>query len=115
VYNALHLIDLYDFANTFSNIHVGLTSGVTNPDILNFFLFPDAFKILALEEIDQCMSKYPNASGQLSPIKKQLESTQINHRPTIVKECIEWHRVQESKYFNNRFDFLELWPEYLVK
>jgi organic radical activating enzyme len=115
VYNALHLVDLYDFANTFDNIHIGLTLGITNPEVLNFFLFPEPLKILALEEVNRCIDKYPNASNQLIPIKEKLKSTQTTYQPKIIQECIAWHQTQESKYFNNQFDFLKLWPEYLVK
>jgi organic radical activating enzyme len=115
VYNALHLVELYDFANTFEHIHVGLTLGITNPEMLNFFLFPESFKVSALDEINRCINKYPNASNQLIPIKKQLESTLFTSRPNIVEDCITWHQAQESKYFNNQYNFLELWPEYSAK
>lgn len=115
VYNALHLVEFYDFANSFGNIHVGLTLGVKNPEVLNFFLFPEPFKVLALEEVNRCINKYPDASNRLIAIKEQLELTKITCRPNIVKDCIFWHQTYESKYFNNKFDFLELWPEYLVK
>jgi uncharacterized Fe-S cluster-containing radical SAM superfamily protein len=115
VYNALHLVDLYDFASNFKNIHVELTLGITKPEVLNFFLFPKSLKLLALEEVDRCMNKYPKSNNCLIPIKEQLKSTLNTDRQNIVDDCISWHDTQESTYFNNRFNFLELWPEYLAK
>jgi organic radical activating enzyme len=115
VYNALRLVELYDFADTFNNVTVNLTSGVTRPEILNFFLFPESFKRLALDQINHCISKYPNSNYQLMHVKDLLESSMHTSTPDIVEKCILWHREQESNYFKNRFDFLELWPEYLVK
>jgi len=115
VYNALNLVELYDFANTFKNLTINLTSGVTKPAVLNFFLFPEPFKILALDQVNQCINTYPDMSYHLIKIKDLLESSMTTSTTDILNECIKWHQEQETKYFKNRFDFLELWPEYLVK
>jgi len=115
VYNALRLIELYDFANSFNNISVNLTSGVTHPRVLNFFLYPESFKRSALDQIAQCITKYPNSTSHLVSIQHQLENTLQTGQSNIIQECVAWHQVLENKYFKDRFNFLELWPEYLVK
>jgi organic radical activating enzyme len=115
VYNALHLLELYDFVSKFKNIDVNLTNGLFRPQVLNFFLFPKTFKLIAIDQIDQCIIKYPNLTHSLLRIKQLLESSLHTSEPDIVQKCIVWHQEQETKYFKNRFDFLELWPEYLVK
>jgi sulfatase maturation enzyme AslB (radical SAM superfamily) len=115
VYNALHLVELYEFTDTFNNVTVNLTSGVTRPEVLNFFLFPESFKIIALDQINRCISRYPHGNYQLMHVKELLESSMHTSTPDIVEKCILWHQEQESNYFKNRFDFLKLWPEYSVK
>lgn len=114
VYSALHLLELYEFADKFKNVIINLTSGVTHPEELNFFLFPKKLKLQALEHIGQCIVKYPN-DFNLTNIQQMLKSALYTIRPGIVEDCITWHQEMENKYFNNRFDFLELWPEYLAK
>jgi organic radical activating enzyme len=115
VYNALHLVELYEFADTFNNVTVNLTSGITRPEVLNFFLFPESFKIIAMDQINRCISRYPHDNYQLMHVKELLESSMHTSTPDIVEKCILWHQEQESNYFKNQFDFLELWPEYSVK
>jgi len=115
VYNALNLVELYDFVYKFKNIDVNLVTGLFRPEVLNFFLFPENFKLSALNQINQCIVKYPNLTHRLGQIQQLLESSMHTSDPDIVQKCIAWHQEQENKYFKNQFDFLQMWPEYLVK
>jgi len=115
VYSALHLLELYDFSYGFKNIEVNLTTGMSRPDVLNFFLFPKKFKLSAIDQINRCIFKHPDLSYALHPIQQSLESSMNTGDPDIVQKCIRWHQNQESTYFKNQFNFLELWPEYSVK
>ena len=32
--------------------------------------------------------------------------------PNIVEDCVLWHNSQETKFFNNQFNFTELWTQF---
>jgi hypothetical protein len=88
--------------------------GLTTPSSLNFFQFPTEFKELALVELDFCIYEY-GISAQLSNLRLKLVNSMNTVTPNIVNDCIEFHQAQEDKYFGNRFNFLQLWPQYSIK
>ena len=111
VYNALHLYELYEFAEQYPQLHINW-SVLTGPEYLNFFNFPKIFKQQALLQIDQCVNKWPDKTHKLELIRQKLINSMDTEIPNMVEKCIKWHQDQETKFFNNRFDFVKLWPEY---
>jgi organic radical activating enzyme len=114
-YTALNVRELYAFANEFTRVIIGWSTGLFTPPSLNFFQYPKQFKELALEELDFCINEYNDPTGRLIEIRLRLINSMDTVMPNIVEDCIEFHRVQEGKYFENRFNFLQLWPQYAVK
>jgi hypothetical protein len=114
VYNALHLYELYEFAEQYPKLNVNWSSSIENPRYLNFLNFPKVFKQQSLDQIDQCIKRWPNNTHSLNTIRKQLIDNMDSIMPDAVKKCVEWHQQQESRFFNSQFDFVEIWPEYAV-
>jgi hypothetical protein len=114
VYNALHLYELYEFATQYPELCINWGSVLTGPKYLNFLGFPKSFKQQALDQIDQCIKQWPDKTHKLIAIRQQVTDNIDNTIPDIVENCIKWHQQQESQFFNNQFDFVELWPEYTV-
>ena len=112
VYNALHLYELYEFANSYPALTINWGSVLTHPEYLNFLNFPKIFKQQALVQIDQCVDQWPDKTHGLALIRQQVIDNMDTEVPNMVEKCILWHQAQETKFFNNRFDFVELWPEY---
>jgi MoaA/NifB/PqqE/SkfB family radical SAM enzyme len=112
VYNAFDLIDLYEFASGFNNLHVNLIGNNFNPKVLDIFSYPPNVKLTALAEIDRCLIQYPKSAHVLTPIKEKLVNDMDIVIPNIAEECVKWHRDLESKFFNNRFNFVDLWPQF---
>lgn len=116
VYSALNLRELYNWSKSISNVEVNLVAGLSWPVVLDIFLFPNEFKQQAQAEINNILKRNDLTHFEKSSInlvsQKLLESH--NCKPNIVSDCITWHSEQESKYFNNQFDFLTLWPQYRV-
>lgn len=112
VYNALHLHDLYEFADQYPGLTINWGSVLTNPKYLNFLNFPEIFKQQAVNQIDQCVDRWLDKTHGLALIKQQVIDNMEIEIPNMVENCIQWHRDQETKFFNNQFDFVELWPEY---
>jgi len=115
VYNALHLYELYEFATQYPALTVSWGSVLTGPEYLNFLNFPKIFKQQALAQIDQCVGRWPDRTHGLSLIKQQVIDNMDTAIPNAVEKCIEWHTLQETKFFNNQLNFVELWPEYCNK
>jgi organic radical activating enzyme len=113
-YNALHLHELYEFADQYPELGVNWGSAMQQPQYLNFLNFPKVFKQQSLDQIDQCLQRWPENIHSLTDIRQQVVDNMDSITPGIVGKCIEWHQKQESQFFNNQFDFVELWPEYTV-
>ena len=112
VYSALHLYELYEFVEQYSKLDVNWGGSVTNPQYLNFLNFPKIFKQQSIDQMDQCIKRWPDRTHNLVALRQQLVDHMDNVVPDIVKKCIDWHQQQETKFFNNQFNFVELWPEY---
>ena len=82
------------------------------PKVLDIFSYPQKFKQLALEELNRCMSLFPNSAHALLPINEKLLSEMDVVIPNIVEDCVLWHNSRETKFFNNRFNFTELWTQF---
>lgn len=116
IYSALNLTEMFEFAKQFNNINLDWVAGLTNPSALNIFNYPKKYKDLAINEIDRCTELYHHfhiSINALQTIKNKLiaSTTEV---PNIVQKCVSFHQQRESQYFNNRFNFLELWPQYTI-
>lgn len=122
VYNALNLTELHDFADTLGSVSVNWNNSFSHPKELDFFKFPIKYKEVALKQVDDCINKYkliPSKMAHvtvmnLTNLKTKLEQTMTQVNESAVEECVEFHRTQERDYFDNRFDFLELWPQFKI-
>jgi hypothetical protein len=114
VYNALDLYELYEFANQYSALTINWGSVLTGPEYLNFLNFPRIFKQQAVTQIEQCVNQWPDKTHGLALIKQQVIDNMDTEIPNMVENCIQWHSMRETEFFNNQFDFVELWPEYRV-
>lgn len=112
VYSALHLYELYEFANQYPELTINWGPPLSGPESLNFFNFPKILKQQALAQMDLCIKTWPNKTHELHSLMQQLIDNMDTVVPDMVEKCIEWHRMQEIKFFNNQFDFVKLWPEY---
>ena len=117
VYSALNLVEMFEFIKQYKRINIDWIAGLTKPSVLNIFNYPVEYKQLAIKEIDLCAELFPNnhvSNNALQTIKNKLvdSSTDV---PGIVQRCINFHQQQESHYFENQFNFLELWPQYNIK
>jgi MoaA/NifB/PqqE/SkfB family radical SAM enzyme len=112
VYSAFDLIDLYEFASRFDRLHVNMIGENFHPKVLDVFSYPQKFKQLALEELNRCMKLFPNSIHALLPINEKLLSEMDVVIPNIVEDCVLWHNSQETKFFNNQFNFTELWTQF---
>lgn len=113
-YNALHLRELYEFTDRYTGLSINWGSAIQEPQCLNFLNFPKVFKQQSLEQIDQCLEQWSENTQSLTVIRQQVVDNMDSITPGLVEKCIEWHRQQESQFFDNQFDFVELWPEYAV-
>jgi len=111
-YSALHLPELYDWFDQFDRLNISLSEGLTNPECLNFFQFPVKYKQQSLDDLEVCAEKYHRIAYNIEVVIQKLKDNFDCQDPAIVNRLIDWHQSQESKYFDNRFDFLKLWPEY---
>ena len=118
VYSALNLVEMFKFVEQFNDINLDwVQQELTTPSVLNIFNYPTEYKQLAIKEIDLCSELFPHnhvSIGALQAIKNKLINSTTNV-PEIVQKCIRFHQNRESRYFNNRFDFLELWPQFNIK
>jgi organic radical activating enzyme len=112
VYNAFHLYELYEFADQYPRLNINWGSVMHHPQYLNFLNFPKLFKQQSLDEIDRCIKKWPDKTHGLVDIRQRIVDALDSTTPDIVEKCIKWHQQRESKFFNNQFNFVELWPEY---
>lgn len=112
VYSALHLYELYEFVEQYPKLDVNWGGSVTNPQYLNFLDFPKIFKQQSIDQMDQCIKRWPDQTHNLVALRQQLVDHMDNVVPDIVEKCINWHQQQETQFFNNQFNFVELWPEY---
>lgn len=114
VYNALHLYELYEFADQYPELTINWGSVLTGPKYLNFLNFPQIFKQQAVNQIEQCVNQWPDKTPGLDLIKQQVIDNMDIEISDMVENCIQWHNMQETKFFNNQFKFVDLWPEYRV-
>ena len=112
-YSALHLLELYDWFDQFDRLNISLSEGLVSPECLNFFKFPIKYKQQSLTDLQHCADKYRRIAYNIEVVIQKLKDNFNNQDPNIVSRLVDWHQSQESKYFNNRFDFLKLWPEYM--
>lgn len=113
VYSATRMTDLYDFVETVPGLSLNWSLMLHNPECLNFFLFPEQYKTQSLEQIEVLLSRVDNVV-QLQNIQQQLLKRFHDVKTDIVEQAVQFHRIQEAKYFGNQFRFLDLWPEYSV-
>lgn len=115
VYSALNLQELYQWKQSFNNVEINLIAGLKRPEVLNVFLFPDSVKQQAKTELEAVLA-YTNLTcfekSTIESVLQKLNNSFGQHKNDIVDNCIRWHSSQESKYFNNQYDFLTLWPQY---
>jgi len=112
VYSAFDLVDLFDFCSQFDNSTVNLVPDNFNIRVLDIFSYPKEFKLLALDQLDRCLERYPKSAHVLMLAKEKLINSMDTVVPDIVQNCVNWHRNMESKFFNNQFDFVDLWPQF---
>jgi MoaA/NifB/PqqE/SkfB family radical SAM enzyme len=112
VYSALHLYELYEFANQYPALTINWGSVLTSPTHLNFLNYPKIFKQQALVQIEQCINQWPDTTRRLALIRQQVIDNMDIEIPNMVENCIRWHSMRETEFFNNQLDFVELWPEY---
>lgn len=111
VYSAFDLVDLYQFARD-NNCAVNLVGNNFKPVMLDIFSFPQVFKQQALDELDRCLELFPDWEHKLQPIRQKLLGDWDVVMPNIVALCVAWHNDLESKFFNNQFKFVDLWPQF---
>jgi len=111
-YSALNLCELYEFVEQYPKLTINWGGLVTNPRYLNFLNFPKILKQQSLDQMDQCIKRWPERTHGLVVLRQQLIDHMDNVVPDIVEKCINWHQQQETQFFNNQFNFVELWPEY---
>jgi len=113
VYSALNLPELYKWFSPFrDHMSLALSEGLTDPESLNFFNYPEKYKEQSLIDLEACAAEYSNFAYNIDVVINKLKDTWDSQDPDIVSRTIEWHKTQESKFFNNRFNFLDLWPQY---
>ena len=112
VYSAFDLVDLFDFCSEFDNASVNLVCDNFNIQVLDIFSYPQEFKIQALEQLNKCSELYPNFSHVLVPAREKMINSMDTVVPNIVQNCVKWHQNTESKFFNNQFNFVDLWPQF---
>lgn len=110
-YSAFDLVDLYEFCSQ-HNLDLNLVCENFSVKVLDVFSYPTEFKKLALDEIDKSLEKFPQAALKLIPIKNKLIKDMDIVVPNIIEDCVNWHQQQETKFFDNRFNFVELWPQF---
>lgn len=110
-YSAFDLVDLYQFSSD-HNLFVNLTCENFSIQVLDVFSYPKDFKILALEEINKCITKFPESNFKLTPIKEKLIKDMDVVVPDIIQKCVRWHQTRETKFFNNQYNFVDLWPQF---
>ena len=123
VYNALNLEELYEFVDSFETLSIVWNLSFNYPHELDFFKFPNSFKELAITQVDKCIDRYKSnmtnraigLTNSLNNIRNKLEKSLDNCDPISVEKCIKFHKTQENSYFENRFDFLTLWPQFYVQ
>jgi molybdenum cofactor biosynthesis enzyme MoaA len=115
-YSATNLVELYEFASS-KNLKIKLST-LSDPEVLNFFKWPDVIKEVSLSQIDTIMKNsdaYKLSLDQienLNGIKEKLISSFGQTQVKIIEDCIAWHQTRETRYFDNAKDFLTLWPQY---
>lgn len=113
VYSALNLPELYKWFSSFADkLSLSLSEGLTNPESLNFFNYPEKYKEQSLVDLEACAKNYSEFAYNTDVVINKLKDTWDNQDPDIVARTISWHKEQEAKFFNNRFNFLDLWPQY---
>ena len=113
-YSALNLHELYSYFYQYQdNLIVSLVEGLTRPESLNFFNYPEKYKQQSLDQLESCINNYPEIFRyNLDVLVYKLKDTWNNQDSDIVSRTINWHKEQEAAFFNNRFNFLDLWPQY---
>lgn len=114
-YSATSLIELYDFVEN-RDIKINW-NWFSSPSELDFTNFPDRLKYISLDQLKQIKSHQnrfsymPQVDEIIDRLYKSLGQGSENH----LSICKQWHERIESQYFDNRFDFQSLWPEFTAK
>ena len=111
-YSAFNLIEFYDFitANTmFTDVYWCV---IQNIDGLNVFTLSKDLRLKAIEEIERCQLKYPDASGidHLIDIKTRLIES-LDNGVDKNSHFVKWTNGIEKQLSNKEFTFEDLWPE----
>jgi organic radical activating enzyme len=112
VYSATSITELYDFVQD-RDIKINW-NWLNGPEPLDFGNFPDRHKSISLEQLGAVQKREHSFAYKpcVEDLIEKIELSMTLGSNKHVDECIEWHRQQESKYFNNQMDFAIIWPEF---
>jgi organic radical activating enzyme len=112
VYSATSMLELYQWTKNY-NLKINW-NWLNHPKPLDFSLFPDRFKLLSLDQIDQVnhMTSRYDFEYNIDWIADKILETMNQSHEDHVERCFLWHQEQERKFFDNEMDFKNLWPEY---
>jgi organic radical activating enzyme len=111
-YSATSMTELYEFVRA-RDIKINW-NWLDHPNALDFSDFPDHHKLMALEQLQKVKS-VPNKFSyepQVDDIIKRINAGLGHGNQEQVARCRQWHRDIESRYFEDRLDFVALWPEF---
>ena len=111
VYSATSMLELYQWANNY-NLKINW-NWLTDPEPLDFKNFPDCYKLVCLNQINQVNNIESEYLPDLNFITEQVVSSLGQGSQKHVENCVNWHQHQESLFFDNRLNFNNLWPEFL--
>jgi organic radical activating enzyme len=113
-YSATRMHELYDFVDTVPGLYINWSLMLNNPQCLNFFRFPDRYKITALEFLDRQITHIDEPQRQsLFDLQQAITQSLKQEQLGIIQSLIDFHKIQEHKYFDDKYIFTDLWPEYL--
>lgn len=113
-YSATNILDLYQFVDQFKKVGISWAANFTDPEPLNFYHYPAELKEQSIQQINQVIETLKHERNDEVVRLKEIinRMCETDEVPGIVMSCIDFHRKQESQYFNNEMNFSELWPQY---
>jgi len=111
-YSATSISELYDFVGDM-DIKINW-NWLQHPAELNFFHFPDRHKLISLQQLEslKSLSNKFFYEPQVEHIIAQLRASLGHGDQHHVAKCRKWHEEMESRYFEQKLDFVSLWPEF---
>ena len=111
VYSATNMIELYEFSKQFGDkfvIHWGSKSQISDEAAQ----LPYTFKQKIQKDIDYIKSNF-QVNEDFDLVVDAVNDVRQDFG--MIPSYVSKHHLQEAVYFNNRFNFLDLWPQYRIE